>query len=90
MSRGPVTESDLDVYVKGRWRREACCVTKVKSVLATRVTLFHVKQGGEEESVVGCEQRPSDQSDLDACVTGRWGVVCYTVRNTSLFYLIRD
>jgi hypothetical protein len=46
------SESGLDVYVKERWRR-ACCVTEVKSVLATRVTLFDVKQGGEEESVVG-------------------------------------
>ena len=65
-------------------------MTEVKIVLATRVTLFHVKQGGEEEFVVGREQRPSDQSDLDACVTGGWGGVCYTVRKTSLFYLIRD
>jgi hypothetical protein len=65
-------------------------VTEVKSVLATGVILFHEKQGDEEESIVGREQRPNYQSDLDACVTWRWGGVCYTVRKTSLFYLIRD
>jgi len=134
MSSGLTTESDLDACVEGmRWRR-TCCVAEVISVLATRVTLFHVSQGGEEESVVRREQRPSDQSDLDSCITGRWeGVlsdvsnglatrvsqggeeesvvwreqrpsdqndldscvagrwgVCYTVRKTSLFCLLRD